>query len=389
MKAKSKQIVPLPFACYFIPTLVLASAGLANSIYLAISHYRVYTDMAYKSFCAISRDINCDTVSQSPFSIFLNVPVPIWGIVGYILFLVLLFANRRPLSNKSRVWPTLFVVALCFSIYSVVLALISIFHIHSYCIMCIASYGVNFALLYFTWLTYRRFGHRSMRVGLKHDFDYFFNRKIKSVIFLSACIAVLVLLMTFFPAYWKISSIDLDTSLATGVTAEGHPWIGAENPKLIITEFTDYQCFQCKKMHFYLRELITGYPDAIRLVHRNFPMDHTYHPLVKEPFHIGSAKLALLALYASQKEKFWEVNDMLFNIDNREGYINIRGMAASVGFEAADFARAMHDRELQYKLLVDIREGMKLGVLGTPAYLINDEVYMGHVPPEIIQEVLE
>ena len=64
-------------------------AGLVDSVYLSISHYRVYTDIGYKSFCAISRTINCDTVSQSPFSIFLDVPVPVWGIIGYTFFLLL------------------------------------------------------------------------------------------------------------------------------------------------------------------------------------------------------------------------------------------------------------------------------------------------------------
>ncbi|MBW2611649.1 MAG: hypothetical protein JRE12_04685, partial [Deltaproteobacteria bacterium] len=82
MKARSKEIVPLPFAWYFIPTVVIGIFGLSNAVYLAVSHYRVYTDMAYKSFCAVSRAINCDTVSHSPFSIFLDVPVPVWGVAG-------------------------------------------------------------------------------------------------------------------------------------------------------------------------------------------------------------------------------------------------------------------------------------------------------------------
>jgi len=389
MKARSKEIVPLPFAWYFIPTVVIGIFGLSNAVYLAVSHYRVYTDMAYKSFCAVSRAINCDTVSQSPFSIFLDVPVPVWGVAGYTLFLALLFINRKPLSNECRVWPTLFLVSFCFSIYSVVLALISTFYIHSYCIMCVASYGVNFALLYLTWLTHSRYGRMSMIAGLKHDFRYFIERRKKSVAVLSAVAALLAALILLFPAYWKIVSVHLDQTLTVGVTADGHPWIGAENPELIITEFTDYQCFQCKKMHFYLRELVSSYPNKIRLVHRNFPMDHTYHPLVKEPFHVGSATMALLSFYAVKKGKFWEANDLLFNIDNRKGYINIREIAEVIGFEAEDFARAVQDGELQYKLLVDIREGMKLGVLGTPAYLINGDVYLGYVPPEIIQAVLE
>jgi len=76
---KAKKIIPLPFPFYFWTIAALAVAGVLDSIYLSISHYRIYTDIAYESFCAISRSINCDTVSQSSYSIFLGIPVPVWG----------------------------------------------------------------------------------------------------------------------------------------------------------------------------------------------------------------------------------------------------------------------------------------------------------------------
>ena len=86
MKIQPK-IKPLPFPVYFWSIVSITCVGLIDAIYLAISHYRVYTDIGYKSFCAVSKSINCDTVSQSAFSILLGVPVPVWGIVGYLIFL--------------------------------------------------------------------------------------------------------------------------------------------------------------------------------------------------------------------------------------------------------------------------------------------------------------
>ena len=53
-----KTINRLPFAFYYSSVVTIGLIGLADSIYLAISHYRVYTDMTYQSFCAISRAIN-------------------------------------------------------------------------------------------------------------------------------------------------------------------------------------------------------------------------------------------------------------------------------------------------------------------------------------------
>ena len=74
---------PLPYGIYIGAALGLGLAGLIVSAYLAASHYWVYTDINHRSFCAISNAINCDTVSESPYSIWWKLPVPIWGVFGY------------------------------------------------------------------------------------------------------------------------------------------------------------------------------------------------------------------------------------------------------------------------------------------------------------------
>ena len=69
----------LRYRVYVLMVGALVVLGLADSIYLAISHYRVHTDAGYQSFCALSKAMNCDTVSQSPASVLINLPVAIWG----------------------------------------------------------------------------------------------------------------------------------------------------------------------------------------------------------------------------------------------------------------------------------------------------------------------
>lgn len=384
-----KTIKPLPFPVYFWTVVTIAMVGLGDAIYLAISHFRVYTDIGYKSFCAVSKSINCDTVSQSSFSIFLNIPVPIWGVVGYLFFLVLLYPARKALLNEGRLWPTLFVIALVFSIYSIILAIISMVFVHSYCIMCMVSYAVNLMLLYFTWLVYQRFANISMITGISKDIQWIRHHKKNGGIFLGGIASMVLLLMLFTPHYWEMSAVSMGRELSRGTTEDGHPWIGAMKPKLVITEFTDYQCFQCKKMHFFLREFMASHPGALKLIHRNFPMDHIYNPIVKEPYHVGSGKMALLSLYAAQQGKFWEISDFLFNIDTRKGPFNVREMARVAGFDLMEFAGSVNDRTLRQKLSTDIQEGIRLGITGTPGYLIDDKVYVGHIPAEIINAVMD
>jgi len=385
----NKSVQPLPFGVYFWTVTIITLAGLADAVYLSVSHYRVYTDVAYESFCAISRAINCDTVSQSPYSIFLGMPVPIWGVIGYIFFLLLLALARLDAADKKRMWPLLFVVALTFSLYSIALAFISSFLIYSFCIMCIVSYAINFLLLFYTWLISKRFYRSGLKRGLQEDIRFLGQRRKLIAGLITPVFAGVILVWIFFPVYWYSEPPPLNASIPTGVTADGHPWIGANNADLVITEFADYLCFQCNKMHYYLRKLMVRYPGKIKIVHRHFPMDHQVNPIVKHPVHVGAGALAMFAIYAGTRDKFWQMNDLLFANARKVETLNINGLAEAVGLDPGELARSVKYPEIWDKLKNDMVEGFKLGVTGTPTFIIEGQTYNGQIPPEIITRIID
>ena len=385
---QDKLLKPLPFPIYYWTVALLALAGLVNSIYLAVSHYRVYTDIGYKSFCAISKAINCDTVSQSPYSIILNIPVPVWGVIGYtLLILFLIFASVKPL-KCGRAWSLLVLIALIFSCISVGLALILTTFINSYCIMCILSYGISFALLYFTALTRKRFGTSGFFIGLRQDIYLLWQKRVKAAAIFLPFLIIVGVVMVIFPAYWNMTSGTDWADIPRGITEDGHPWIGAESPDLTIAEFSDYLCFQCKKMHYFLRQIVAQNPTKIRLIHYHFPMDHEVNFIVKEPFHIGAANMALAAIYATSQDKFWEMNDLLFDMAGNEKEMNLEKLAARTGLESERLARAVNSQNMRQRLGFDIWTALKRRMVGTPSYLIDGKVYQGQLPPEILKKVL-
>ena len=131
-----RPLKSLPFSVYLATVVLLILAGLFTSIYLSISHYRVYTDMSYKSFCAISQAINCDTISQSPYAIFLNVPVPVWGVIGYLFALGLLLFSRIQRVARERMWSLLFWIFLAFSSA----------HLSVRLLVCLSTTGADFRI---------------------------------------------------------------------------------------------------------------------------------------------------------------------------------------------------------------------------------------------------
>ncbi len=248
---------------------------------------------------------------------------------------------------------------------------------------------MNFALFFLALIIIRRFHCSFFVVGLADAFKLLYKKSVSLAVPLIALGVVFTGMHISIPRYWEYTFPASNIS-QSGLTETGEPWIGATDPVLTIEEYSDYQCFQCKKMHFLLRQLIAEYPDKIRLIHHHFPMDHTVNEIVvPTPFHIGSGKMAFLAIYAAYKGSFWEMNDALYAMAGKKAPFNTRQLVEKTGIPSGELAGAIKNETVQKILGHDIRKGMKLGIMGTPSFVINGEVHVGSIPPEILKEFVK
>lgn len=377
----------LPYNVYYLPILLLSFVGMLNALYLSYSHYQNYTDPAYASFCAISKAINCDTVAQSPWSVMFGVPVALWGLIGYFIFSLLLIPLRKPAKACLPLWSLVVVCGAGYALSAIFFGYISASKIHSYCILCLLTYGINLWLFFGSWLIRRRFSTTSLASEIATSIRLIMKTRWLAGA-LGLMLMVVILLIVMLPPYWNFSPTPVSDDIPHGFTEDGLPWIGAENPKLTIYEFSDYMCFQCKKMHFILRQLVQLYPTQIRLVHRHFPMDNQYNPLVTEKYHSGTGKMSIIALYASIKGQFWQVNDLLFQIASQKQDFNTRTIAKVMGVPVGELSAALNDKYLRLRLKQDIAIGIDKGITGTPSFIIDGQVYMGTVPRGVLEKIL-
>jgi len=379
----------LPYSWYVFPVFCILLLGLNNTIYLAWSHYKNYTDLTFNSFCALSRTINCDTVSQSAWSILFGLPLAYWGFFAYALFLLFFLATLRKKNGSEQLWSLLFLLGLIYAVAAVSFGYISATKIKAHCILCIVSHAISFALLFASWIILRRFCAGSFLAVLKDGLRYIFKSQPLKIGILSLFLGFLCTRI-YLPPYWQYSLPPFTGSVPNGLTEEGHPWIGAENPEITIHEYADYQCFQCGKMHQFLRRLIAEHPRKIKLIHHHYPMDHEFNNIiVPEPFHIGSGKMAMIAIYSVTKEKFWEMNDALYAIARTKEPFNTRILAEMTGFTSGELSAAAKHPQIREFLLYQIRQGMKLEITGTPTYVIDGHVYQGSIPANILHKVLQ
>lgn len=115
---------------------LLSLLGFALSLYLAY----VYSSASQIAFCEAGS--GCDAVRESAYATLLRVPVPVWGVVGYGLMLLVAAA---PMAKRKR-WLYLYVLASVALSFSAYLTYVELFVIEALCPFCVASASLALAI---------------------------------------------------------------------------------------------------------------------------------------------------------------------------------------------------------------------------------------------------
>ncbi len=130
-------------------TMGLSVCGMILSGYLLFHHYQIRYRENYKSVCNINEGLNCDAVALHPSSEFLGVPVAAWGILFYLVVILLVRLAEQHSGEKAakRATSLLTVLLLAGFIIDMFLMWVSVSMIQSLCIFCMGTYVVNTLLL--------------------------------------------------------------------------------------------------------------------------------------------------------------------------------------------------------------------------------------------------
>ena len=162
------------------------------------------------------------------------------------------------------------------------------------------------------------------------------------------------------------------------VAATG-PARGPESAPVTIVEFSDFQCPYCSRAIGTVEEVMKAYPDKVRLVFRQFPLD----------FHKQAPKAAEAALCAQEQGKFWEYHDTLFANQNALEVDKLKEHAKKVGLDQARFDKCLDSGAQAATVTADREAGMKVGVNGTPAFFINGILLSGALPFDEFKSVID
>jgi protein-disulfide isomerase len=156
------------------------------------------------------------------------------------------------------------------------------------------------------------------------------------------------------------------------------PVRGQPQAPITIIEFSDLQCPFCASVTPTLQELMKQYPDQVRWVFKNFPLD----------FHADSPLAHAAALAAERQGKFWEMHDLIFANQHNLKRDSLLSEARSLNLDMVKFTGDLDSADIKKQLEADKKEGQGLGVNGTPAFFINGTSLSGAMPIEQFQAAI-
>lgn len=169
-------------------------------------------------------------------------------------------------------------------------------------------------------------------------------------------------------------------AIGTSPTKGQRP-INATRPpadRLIIFEFSDFQCPYCAKSRIGLNQFLTKHPEAT-VVFKHFPLTS---------IHDQAMPAAMAAWAAAQQNKFWEFHEALFvgqaQLSDRL-YLDI---AKALKLDITTFNRDRASDPARKAIQQDMQLAQQLGIRGTPFYVMNGEAFHGATQASDFEAVL-
>ncbi len=422
------------FNPYLLSIALVGLIGIGVAIELTRVYVLTNVDPNFESFCSINQGVNCETVALSSYATSLGVINSVWAIFAYLWLMGIAVWGMVQRSHQS--WPQGLIMAIATALVVVggILFYIMKFVIGSLCVLCLGLDVVNVVIFILALALWRTSSKNKGIVPLVLDDVRWLLRQPASL--LGVVLVTALLLVASFryssQVQKKIAAakpvansekengsilIGPNSYIPAGALGQphqctgqdcecqhgaqqqptvqmgrdehGHQWLGAAQPQLVVEEFTDYECPHCRSAHLRVRAVMARNPTVLRVVHRNYPLDHACNPSIKKPFHKRACLLARVAYCAGEQGRFWEMNDYLFQHAPtiQRNQMTAQQLAEQLELDSDRFQCCMDSDAAAQHLQKDIAAGRKLAIRGTPAFVVDGQVHYGSLPKAVLAEL--
>ena len=369
---------------------VLAFIGFITTIKLAVIYYNAnFNPYALSSFCSINEFIDCDSVAKTTESQFWGIPLAYWGMFLYVFMIWLLFADKlkniklfkfmevfkNPLDYIASLGLLSFLI-------SMTLLFISLHEIKMLCILCVATYILNFiiALIATDWHN-GSFIHSVKQSVL----DFVDAVKIKKYLVMLIVVLLVVggaltyttLSNVFTPQVQKKKEHMEFVKVKFNPYAIDGNLLGDEDGKVVVEIYSDYRCPMCRSHNIMMHKLAKELKN-VRFEHHDFPLCTECNPFIMQTIlgHEDSCMLARYAYAAKKQGNLWRMNSLLFDGHPKDEETVLK-FGKALGMDVEKLKRDANSQETNQHLRDDIEMAFNQGFHGTPVTVVNGKAHTG------------
>jgi protein-disulfide isomerase/rhodanese-related sulfurtransferase len=338
-------------------SFLLALLGLFDSLYLLW----IYTSPSRPMVCL---GTGCDTVRLSAYSHLWGLPMPLFGAAGYVLVALLIIAESLvPAALAVEVRHALAGATGFGFLFSLYLEYLQGFVIHAFCAWCVTSGLVMTALCALAI-------YNVVRPAPEADPPAQLAQVRRYFVVGVAALAIGV------PAFYQLSAhgeapppppAPNETTAEKLVRPDSHA-TGNPSAPVTVVEFADFECPVCGREEPVAQAIRAKYANQIRFVFRQFPLIHS-HPFAE--------RMAEASECAAEQGKFWEGVEKIYAHQDDLSEDGLKRDAAEIGLDPPRFNQCMTTGAEAAQVERDRKDGLALGVVGTPTFFIGRQVASG------------
>lgn len=157
------------------------------------------------------------------------------------------------------------------------------------------------------------------------------------------------------------------------------PTRGKAGSKLVLVEFSDFQCPYCGKAFDTVQQFMAAHGEEVTLVYKHLPLAE---------MHPAATSAALASWAAQQQGKFWEFHNAMFKGQEHLGEAFYTDTAKTLGLDLDRFNKDRVSEAASAAIQRDLDLARKLNIEATPQFLLNAHPITGAAPLEEFEKVL-
>jgi len=165
----------------------------------------------------------------------------------------------------------------------------------------------------------------------------------------------------------------------------GSPMKGSKSAKVVIHEFSDFQCPFCSQAAKTVSQINAAYGDKVVFYFRHLPL----------PNHPRAMPAAIASGCAQKQGKFWEYHDKVFaEMDKMQGEkwtdaVGFNTWAKEIGIDTKQFDECFAKQESKSIIDQDKKDMENLDVGSTPTFFVNGKKVEGALPFEAFKNMID